>query len=334
VLIRCPSCKTRVWVTDNAQCPSCRKSIPQSLLASAAQAQPPAPASGDAPRASASAQPGPAAQPAVSLLTTTAIPRNSSKGSGTARRATARRTSWAMIAFGVFFMAMGVWSLKMSGEDNSHSSARMSRRGRALENLLGETGTEVLMGIVFVGIGGLMISQCRREMVLGAPPSGAAASPGGCDLCGRQSPDAAEAFLSINGGFKPFPGAFSLRCCEACRAESRRILHRFRLMMVFIFPAIPLVLISAIVLPIDLFSKTELKPGAPRVLAILIGMTIAVVALLFYLRRAVGRRTARLLGPEHDATLRAIARVRRWGWPRRIAIRREIEAGMPVIPLV
>jgi hypothetical protein len=351
VLVRCPSCRMSVWVTADQKCPSCRKPIPASAIpagatppaanpsattpagATPAGATPAAPqGAASPPPAQAARRPQPAADgwPKVVGIPAAAFAAKSAK----AGLPTARRTSWGAIVLGLLLMLFGGWFLSLMGTEGDSDGVRMSRKARAMHELLGETGTELACGLMFLGFGVGLIATCRRDVVLAAAPAtgNSPTAPGACDFCRQTSPDAAPAFLTVDGGSSKIPVAFRCRACDACCRASSRIASRMWLMLPLTLLGIPVVPLAMLSVPLLLLRDRPMRPEGGMVFTVLWASAVAIVGASVYLQWQIRRRSVRLLGGL-DPVVRSAAGVKKWGWPRRPVIRREHAGGLPILDL-
>jgi hypothetical protein len=331
VLVRCPWCRMSVWVTEDQRCPSCRKPISASAIpadATPAATKGPAPP----PPAQAASRPQPAAAggPKAVGIPAAAFAAKPAKSG----LPTARRTSWGAIVLGLLLMLFGGWFLSLMGSEGDSDGVRMSRKARAMHELLGETGTELACGLLFLGFGVGLIATCRRDVVLAAAPAtgNLPTATGACDFCRKSSPDAAPAFLTVEGGSNKIPVAFRCRACDACCRASSRIASRMWLMLPLMLLGLPVVPLALFSVPLLLLRDRPLRPEGGMIFTVLLASAVAIVGASVYLHWQIRRRSVRLLGGM-EPVVRSAAGVKKWGWPRRPVIRRELASELPVVNL-
>jgi hypothetical protein len=327
MLVRCPSCQTSVWATAAKPCPSCRKPMPEAILVAAAAAAPPRPAAPVRPTTSACHD--------IPLCRAEESAKQRSASTAVAPQAnrTIRRTSWGAVITGLLFMLGGAWMFTLTAEDSSFEGVRMSRRARQMERMLGETGTEIVCALAGLGIGlGLIVTSRRDMAVASANEQTQQADDGTCCFRKKQTPDATKAFLFILGGHAR-PIAFRCHACDACRQQSRSVGRRFWLFVTLApfaaFSALPLLIVT----PFVLFSRTDPKPGAAMYLGVTFAAAVFFTSACYILNRQMRSRTESLLGPRLEPVVRSLARINKWGWPKRIALTNECDAKLPIIDL-
>lgn len=349
MMIRCPLCQTTVWVKADLECPSCRKTIPSSAI--------PAGATFAAPETIPAASPREARSTGAAKSASSPASERAARGIEH-RLPTVRRTSWGMVFGGILFVltsALFFWlSTWEDDKDDVRRMGRGARLDRALEATFGESGSEILYGLFFLGLGVGLIATCRRKVLQADQPAAASAptvarsanttasvapsAPGKCDFCARQEFDVSGAFLTIQGGlFKSLQVAFRCQSCEACLQGSYSIGRRTLLTLLLMILGIPFAIMSFAIVFGFATGRAGNEALTGKTLGIagsIFGVTAGIVALLFWLHRSIRRQTVKLLGPRLEPVVRSAAGVNRWGWPRRPVISRSLWAeAMPVIDL-
>jgi hypothetical protein len=350
--LRCPACGKTVEISGT-KCPACRTKFATEFLSEWAKSEAATPAVPKSPAAGGSSpvigRQLPSAGGRRSLAAggeATKPARAAPEAAGGERSAdlaaklapppmptnVTRRTSWLQVCGGIGLLLGGVACLISAFYDNSHD--QKSRRVRLFEDLLGETGTELVGAAVLLGAAGWAIGTSRKTYTQASPATGNASRVTGCDLCGQESADVSPAFLSIYGGFEPFTAAFRCAACDRCIAGIRR-LRRFALWQIAVLlPGMivaPLLLLGGV---IWLFKKAENENSGLNVPAlVLIGSALGVFVVVWVMQRHLKQKTKQLLGPAVESRIQALTGIRKWGWPRRIGMARDVEVGMTVIEL-
>jgi hypothetical protein len=342
---RCPACGTTVWFTDNT-CPSCKAKVSLEFLVNlkkqaggrpvggpltpAAEARPLSGGSG-AGYVSSTGRVEPAVSGPVMVGTgARSIPPAANRDLGADAPEVTRRTSSLQVFFGLLLIAGSSLLFMQVPVDNSNDSK--SRRLRALEAVLGETGTELLLGCVAVGAGAVLIATSRKKYRV--PGGLAAATTSGCRLCGQKSLDTAPAFITVYGGFQPFAGVFRCNACEECSHKAKRLRRFANLQIAMLLPGLIFAPIMLMFGAIVLFGMpADAKPGGGDFVLIGCGISVAMLVVLWLMQRHLRRKTAELLGPDLDEQVRTLAVIKKWGWPRRIGIARDVEVDKQIVDL-
>ncbi len=341
--LQCPYCHTTVWVGASGQCPSCRKQTPPSLLQQAVQTANEAEglaAAVSSPQV-ASITYSPAQQPQNTEdgnRTPLGVPAASSPVKSSPQKY-ALQFQRGNLAIGIVLLLMSGFSLFSSTSDPDQIRHPQGRRAAARAATLaaifgGEANSKIALGLLFLTLGIYSLATSRKLVVLATEY---AIDDARCDLCRQPAPDAAESFLLLKGGFRPFQGAFRCVCCDTCVRESNRIRFFYWLQipaMILGFVAIPMAVLNTGIFIARLFIPlVELKPGAEKAYAILFIVAVILAALILFCHRQVSRRTTQLLGQRVDQFIRNKAAIRRWGWPRRVLFLRTIPINTSIVDI-
>ncbi len=241
-----------------------------------------------------------------------------------------RRNRWQLFA-GVFFLFMSFTFLAQVTRDSPHDPD--GAQVRRLEAVLGETGAELLFSAVFLFIGVALICTSRKPYVTNAEDNSARAQfLRGCDLCGTGGSDVATAFISIGGGFQPFP-AFSCFACERCANSVDRVWRLSMLEIGMLILGMPFVLIAVLIDVGSLFNFQEIDRGALQFLAVSNGLVLALCLGVWALHRHIQHRTCVVLSAKVDSVVRKTTGIGKWGWPLRVVLQRQVEAGQLVLSI-
>ncbi len=318
MLIVCPNCRTRVWISENGQCPSCRTQVPDEILLRADEE---------------SSSPPTDSQPVEPALPT---------------RRVVRRTSWLGVIFGSFVVLLAVMLFFVQQKGGvSHST---SRRVHAIERAIGTEATTYLGQLVAITLGIWLIYASRLEMIEGEASPGAAHT---CDLCDKTSAESTEGFVTVAGGpelisnafrwLSPaferkygskhrFPGAFQCRICDSCARASRSLFRAHILQAILMGSAVIAVPLASYT-TILLFAapNKNAKPGSEILIAVIWGIALFHAISIPLLLQYISRGTCRLLGPRLDPMIRRIVGIECWGWRRCVMLSRFVSPNAPMI---